>query len=113
MAVITISGEPGSPGEEVAARVTGHLGFSLVDKARLAELGRETGLDEARLRKAGEAISGEGREIDAETEAGARLLEDIITHLAEKQDVVIIGSGAAGTVSRLSGHTQRAACRAA
>ncbi len=48
------------------------------------------------MRKAGEAISGEGREIDAETEAGARLLEDIITHLAEKQDVVIIGSGAQG-----------------
>ncbi|MGA2402301.1 MAG: cytidylate kinase family protein [Syntrophobacteraceae bacterium] len=96
MAVITISGEPGSPGEEVAARVAGHLGFSLVDKAGLAQLGGEMDLDEARLRKADEAISGEGGEIDAETEACARLLQDIIAQLAEEQDMVIIGRGAQG-----------------
>ena len=96
MAVITICREPGSLGEEVAARVAGRLGFSLVDDARLAQLSGEMDLDEAGLRKVDEAISGEGRQIDAETEACARLLQDLIAQLAEEQDLVIIGRGAQG-----------------
>ncbi len=96
MAVITICREPGSLGEEVAARVAGYLGFSLVDKARLAQLSGEMDLDEAGLRKVDEAISGEGRQIDAETEACAGLLQDLIAQLAEEQDLVIIGRGAQG-----------------
>ena len=53
MAVITISREPGALGEEVAARVAGRLGFSLVDKARLAQLSGEMDLDAARTAKGG------------------------------------------------------------
>ncbi len=96
MAVITISRQPGALGEEVAARVAGQLGFSLVDKARLAQLSGEMDLDEARLRKMDEAIRGGGREIDSETEACARLLQDLIVQLAEEQDLVVIGRGAEG-----------------
>jgi cytidylate kinase len=96
MAVITICREPGVLGEEVAARLAGRLGFSLVDKARLAQLSGEIDLDEAGLRKVDEAISGGSRQIDAETEACARLLQDFIAQLAEEQDVVIIGRGAQG-----------------
>ena len=96
MAVVTISREPGVQGEEIAARVAGRLGFSLVDKARLVQLSGEMDLDEARLNKADEAISEAGRAIDAETEACARLLEDLIVQLAEEQDLVIIGRGAQG-----------------
>jgi cytidylate kinase len=96
MAVITICREPGVLGEEVAARLAGRLGFSLVDKARLAQLSGEIDLDEAGLRKVDEAISGGNRQIDAETEACARLLQDFIAQLAEEQDLVIIGRGAQG-----------------
>ncbi len=92
MAVITISREPGSLGEEAAARLAGRLGFSLIDKARLDQLSGEMDLDEAR-RKVDEAISGEGP-IDAETEACAVMLHDILVQLAEEQDLVIIGRGA-------------------
>ena len=94
MAVITITREPGSLGEEAAARLAGHLGFSLVDKARLAQLAGEMDLDEAR-RKVDEVISGESP-IDSETEACAGMLRDILVLLAEEQDLVIIGRGAQG-----------------
>ena len=103
MAVITISGEPGTPTEEVAARLAGHLGFSLVDKARLAQLAGEMDLDEAKLSKLGEAIdeieakpSGESRELDTDTEAYAGLLQELIAQLAEEQDLVIVNWGAQG-----------------
>ena len=96
MAVITICRDPGSLGEEAAARLAGRLGFSLVDRARLAQLSGEVDLDEAGLRKVDEAISGGDPQIDAETEACARLLQDLIVQLAEEQDLVIIGKGAQG-----------------
>lgn len=88
--------EPGSLGKEVAARVAGHLGFSLVDKTKLIQLCAEVDLDEARLLKVDEAISRGGREIDPETEAYARLLQDLIAQLAEEQDLVILERGAQG-----------------
>ncbi len=96
MAVITICREPGTLGEEVAARVAGRLGFSLVDKARLAQLSGEIDLDETGLRKVDEALSRGIRQIDAETEACARLMQDLIAQLAEERDLVIIGRGAQG-----------------
>lgn len=96
MAVITISSEPGALGKEVGARLAGCLGFTLVDKIRLAQLSGEVDLDAAGLRSAEKAISRRGRAIDSETEAGARLMHDFIAQLAEEQDLVIIGRGAQG-----------------
>jgi len=46
LAAVTICTEPGSAAEEVAALVAGRPGFSLVDKAGLAELSGETELEE-------------------------------------------------------------------
>ncbi len=90
MAVITISGEPGALTEEVAARLAGRLGFSIVDKARVAQLAGEMGLDDARLSKVDETVSGESHEIDAATEAYAGLVQELIAQLAEEQDLVTI-----------------------
>jgi len=96
MAVITISREPGAFGEEVAARVAGHLGFVLVDKNRLAQLWSEMDLDEAELKNVDEWIPwGEG-EADTETESSVKLVPDLITQLAEEHDLVVIGRGAQG-----------------
>lgn len=96
MAVITVFREPGTLGKEVAARIAGRLGFSIVDRARLFQLCREVDLDEARLLKVDEAISKAGSEIDSETEGYARLFQDLIAQLAEEQDLVVLERGAQG-----------------
>lgn len=96
MAVITVFREPGALGKEVAARIAGRLGFTLVDKARLAQLSGEVDLDEARLLKVDEAIARRGGQIDSETEVYARLFQDLIAQLAEEQDLVILERGAQG-----------------
>jgi cytidylate kinase len=96
MAVITISREPGALGEELAARVAGLLGFSLVDKARLAQLWSEIDLDQAKLARVDEEIPFKDRVVDPETEACVRLVPDLIAQLAEEHDLVIIGRGAQG-----------------
>jgi cytidylate kinase len=94
MAVITISREPGTFGEEVAARVAGRLGFVLVDKARLVQLWSEVDLDEARLGSVDERVPWENNAVDAETEAAAGLLPDLIVQMAEDHDLVVVGRGA-------------------
>lgn len=76
MAVVTISREPGTLGEEVAARLCGFLGFLLVDKAHLAKLYNE------------DDLSG--------TEASVGRISDVMAHLAEANDLVVIGRGAQG-----------------
>lgn len=96
MAVITVSREPGALGEEIAARVAGHLGFLLVDKARLAELWGESDLDEAKLAVVDEDIPFEEQPIDPETEACVKLLPDLVAQLAEDHDLVVIGRGGQG-----------------
>jgi len=94
MAVITISREPGALGEEIAARVAGKLGFLLVDKTRLFEMWREAGLDEERFNSLDEHFPALNAEMDSETEASFKLLDDFIIQLAEEHDLVVIGRGA-------------------
>ena len=96
MAVITISREPGALGRDVAARVAGHLGFVLVDKARLAQLWSEVDLDEINLGGVDEWIPYNEPEMDPETEAAVKLVPDLIAQLAEEHDLVVIGRGAQG-----------------
>lgn len=96
MAVITISREPGALGEELAARVAGLMGFSLVDKARLAQLWSEIELDQAHLATVDEEIPFDKGAVDSETEACVRMVPDLIAQLAEEHDLVVIGRGAQG-----------------
>jgi cytidylate kinase len=83
-------------GKEVAARLAGRLGFSLIDRASLVKLCGEVDLDEARLLKIEEAFSKGGALIDSEAEGYARLLQDLIAQLAEEQDLVVLERGAQG-----------------
>jgi len=96
MAVITISREPGTGGEEIAARLAGKLGFLLVDKHRLSELWREIDLDESKLFHIDEDIPSDAHLLDDETEAFIRVVPDLLVQLAEEHDLVVIGRGSQG-----------------
>ena len=96
MAVITISREPGTFGEEIAARLAGRLGFDLVDKARLKQLWTEIDLDESHLGTVDESVPKENHRLDPETEASIKLVPDLIALLAEENDLVVVGRGAQG-----------------
>ena len=96
MAVITISRQPGTFGEEIAARIAGHLGFTLVDRTYLAGIWREDDLDEAKLDKIDNGIPFNGSGLDPEIETSIKLLSDMIIQLAEEQDLVVVGRAAQG-----------------
>ncbi|MHC1726131.1 MAG: cytidylate kinase family protein [Syntrophobacteraceae bacterium] len=96
MAVITISREPGCLGEEVAARIAGHLGFLLLDKARLAQILDEREPDAQTTAAVGDVAQGHGDALDSEAEAFANSLPDLMAELAEEQDLVVMGRGAQG-----------------
>lgn len=96
MAVVTISREPGAFGEELAARVAGYLGFSLIDKKSLAQTWEEINPDESALCLANESGSFERGAPGARNRDCAGLSEGLIAQLAEEQDLVVIGRGAQG-----------------
>ena len=96
MAVITISREPGTFGEEIAARLAGKLGFMLVDRTRLVEFWSEVDPDAASFKNVDEWIPLDDLDIDSESEATVRLLPELIVQLAEEHDLVVIGRGAQG-----------------
>lgn len=113
MTVITISREPGSLGEEVAARLAGSTGFMLVDRMRLAQFWQEMDLDEGNLSKVDEDDLGEDSVIDSESEACIKLLPDLIAQLAEDHDLVVIGRGSQGLFHNCPGtlHVRTVASR--
>lgn len=96
MAVITISRDPGTGGEEIAARLAGRLGFVLIDKQHLVRLWREMDLEETSLAKVDEIIPSDSGGIDSETEAVMRMLPDLIVQMAEDHDLIVLGRGAQG-----------------
>jgi cytidylate kinase len=96
MAVITISMEPGAHGEELAARIAGHLGFVLLDDAYLADLWREADLDAMKPESAEEAVPWERNGTDPEAEESFGGLPGFMVQMAEEHDLVIIGRGAQG-----------------
>lgn len=96
MAIITISREPGTLGEEVGARLAGFLGYMLVDRACLAQFWQEMNLDEANQQSAGAAYAGDDFAKTPEGDAFLGLLPDILAHLAEDHDLVVIGRGGQG-----------------
>ncbi|MGC9964386.1 MAG: cytidylate kinase family protein [Syntrophobacteraceae bacterium] len=96
MAVVTISREPGAWGEELAARVAGYLGFSLIDKKSLAQIWDEINPDEAALCVVNESGARESGVSVAQNGDCAGLSGDLIAQLAEEQDLVVIGRGAQG-----------------
>ena len=122
MAVITISREAGSPGDEIARRVCELLDYHYFDKFLMAQVAQETGISEAevidfsednyRMRGFVNALLGRsapvatanvwtsssnGRETrsvaDVDEETAARFVAGIIRGLGEHDRVVVVGRG--------------------
>lgn len=93
MAIITISRQIGSGGDEIAARLAAELGFTLVDHALLVELLKAQDLSQSDA----EAVDQEERSTaQAQSQADqvyADLLPTLITDLATEKDLVVLGCG--------------------
>ena len=112
MAVITISREEGSNGDEIASLLCDHLGYCSVDKSMLTQIAQEAGINvEAVLAKEREVankprlISGQmtslyGRKPSAFGKSGgmddqtyARIVREAMERFAGEGNAVILGRG--------------------
>ena len=84
MAVVTISRQMGSGGEEIAARLAGKLGFSLVDRETIQQLLDENDLEEIDLPSIDEKIPGANDRLDSEKELYIELIRSFIFDMAQE-----------------------------
>jgi cytidylate kinase len=97
MPVITVSRTPGSWGDRVAAAVAQELGYRLVGRQELVQLAQDIGgPDVARDRspELRERSPSFWERLNEERHRYASVLRRVTTHLAEQDNVVIVGLGA-------------------
>jgi len=93
MAIVTISRQIGSGGDEIAARLANELSFTLVDQGLLVRLMQEHGLSRTEFDELDEEQHGrEGRD-RGETQVHVDLLHTLIANLAAEKDLVVLGRG--------------------
>jgi cytidylate kinase len=93
MAIITISRQIGSGGDEIAARLAKELRFALVDYILLAELVKGQGLSTSDVEALDEEEVGEARRNREQDRVYVDLLPTLITDLAAEKDLVALGRG--------------------
>ncbi len=93
MAVITISRQTGSGGEEIAARLAGKLGFSLVDRETIQQLLEENDLEEIDLSSVDEKVPEVLDRLDSEKELYLELIRSFILDMAQDDNLVVLGRG--------------------
>ena len=93
MAVVTISRQLGSFGEEVAGFVAQELGFTLVNRKLMEALLKEQGLSEAEVDEVDEETLGLAKESSADRQVYADLIQALLLDLASKEDLVVLGRG--------------------
>ncbi len=93
MAIVTISRQIGSGGDEIAARLANGLGFTLVDQGLLVRLMQEHGLSKAEFEELDEEREGRGGRDREETQVHVDLLHTLIANLAAEKDLVVLGRG--------------------
>ncbi|NJD67296.1 MAG: hypothetical protein C3F12_10255 [Candidatus Methylomirabilota bacterium] len=93
MAIITISRQIGSGGDEIAARLAAELGFTLVDHALLVELLKAQHLSQSDV----EAVDEEERSTTSAQSPADQVYVDLlpafITNLATEKDLVVLDCG--------------------
>jgi len=90
MAVITISRQLGSGGDEVARLVAQETGFTLVDQAKIQALAGEQGLSGPEVDQMAEDA---GRVWTTNRVVHVDLVQELILNLAAEEDLVILGHG--------------------
>jgi cytidylate kinase len=93
MAIVTISRQIGSGGDEIAARLAKDLGFTLVDQALLTALMHEHGLSRAEFEELDEERQAQEGQEPPEARVYVDLLETLIENLAAEKDLVVLGRG--------------------
>jgi hypothetical protein len=96
MAVVTISSEPWAFGEELAARVAGRLGFSLIDEKSLAPIRDEVNPGESTRCSTSGSNPPENGAPGSQSGNCVALSGELVLKLAKEEDLVIIGGGAQG-----------------
>lgn len=93
MAIITISRQIGSGGDEIAVRLAEELRFTLVDHTLLIELLKAQDLSQSEVGAADEEEFGETHTHHDQDQVYAELLPTLITDLATEKDLVVLGCG--------------------
>lgn len=93
MAIVTISRQIGSGGDEIAARLAKELGFTLVDQGLLVPLMLEHGLSKADFEELDEERFRRGEQARDEDRVHVDLLQTLIANLAAEKDLVVLGRG--------------------
>ena len=97
MAVITISRHPGSMGDTVARALAERLDFRLVERAELVSLAERIGGPDVAWERSPELRERSPsfwERLNEERRRYASVLRRVTTHLAEEDNVVIVGLGA-------------------
>ena len=93
MAIITISRQIGSGGDEIAARLATELGFTLVDHTVLVELLKAQDLSQSDVDAADEQEFEEARAHHESDQVYVDVLPALIADLATEKDLVVLGRG--------------------
>lgn len=93
MAIITISRQIGSGGDEIAARLADELRFTLVDHAMLVGLAQAQDLQPSDVEASDDQAFEEMRAQSAPDQVYVDLLPAMITDLATEKDLVVLGGG--------------------
>src|SRR5574337_1582518 len=93
MAIITISRQIGSGGDEIAARLADEFRFTLVDHALLVGLLKARDLPQSDVEAAEEQQCEEMRTHSEPAQVNADLLPTLMTDLAIEKDLVVLGRG--------------------
>lgn len=103
MAIITVSRTPGSRGDELAQAVAERLGYRLVRRPELARLAAELGGPDAweRSPELRERSPSFWERLNEERRRYAAVLRGAVLHLAQADNVVVVGLGAGQLLKEL------------
>jgi cytidylate kinase len=93
MAIVTISRQAGSGGDEIAARLAKELQFTLVDHTLLVELLKAQGLSISDFEALDEEAFGKERQWREQDRIYVDLLPTLIRDLGIEKDLVVLGRG--------------------
>jgi cytidylate kinase len=103
MAIITISRQIGSLGDEVAKTVADRLGYKLIEKSQISKILSEHGFSSSDIDQYDEKKPSLLQHLSMQKRVFERLIRASVYELAAKDDVVIVGRGAQVILKNIPG----------